>query len=139
LVPNYGNLPIHCGNVFQQNFKGFYHHLNSICDVKNQLSYFYTLQSSSGGELILFDKEWEDGQQMDGIRHVFEVDGTPIDSTDENALGRISIPTCRGDLLIFAGGEIWHSVNKIEGPGDRITLGGFMAFSNDDKQLVVWS
>ncbi|MCB1025376.1 MAG: 2OG-Fe(II) oxygenase [Acidobacteria bacterium] len=139
LVPEFGNLPIHCGNVFHQNFAEFYSHLDSLCKVKNQLSYFYTLQSAEGGELILFDIEWKDGQQMDGIKHVFDIDGSSIDSTEGMGLKRMSIPTEEGDLLLFAGGEIWHSVNKVSGSRDRITIGGFLAFSNDDKKILFWS
>jgi len=44
-----------------------------------------------------------------------------------------------GDLLMFYGGYIWHRVEDIEGNTPRITLGGFLNFSKDDKELYYWS
>ena len=44
-----------------------------------------------------------------------------------------------GDLLIFYGGRIWHRVEPILGSKPRITLGGFINFSDDDKKCFYWS
>jgi hypothetical protein len=44
-----------------------------------------------------------------------------------------------GDLLVFAGGELWHRVSKVEGSLTRYSLGGFMGFSHDGSRLYVWS
>ncbi len=44
-----------------------------------------------------------------------------------------------GDLIIFAGGEIWHEITQIEGRKNRITIGGFMAPSLNRQKWYVWS
>jgi hypothetical protein len=44
-----------------------------------------------------------------------------------------------GDILVFSGGPIWHRVENIKGDTPRITFGGFLNFSKDEKELFYWS
>ncbi|MFT5860233.1 MAG: hypothetical protein ACI865_002341, partial [Flavobacteriaceae bacterium] len=42
-------------------------------------------------------------------------------------------------LLIFSGGPIWHKVELVEGTQNRITVGGFLALTEDEKTLKYWT
>lgn len=139
LVPEYGNIPIHCGNLFHDRFYEFYTHLTSICEVIDQLSYFFMLQSSGGGELVLYDLEWQTGQHIKTNTIVEDADNNIIDASSGKGLKRMTLPIETGDLLVFAGGEIWHSVNQITGSASRITLGGFIGFENNHEGFYYWS
>ena len=42
-------------------------------------------------------------------------------------------------MCIFAGGHIWHVVEPVVGDVDRLTVGGFLAFSHDRERVLYWS
>ena len=42
-------------------------------------------------------------------------------------------------MIVFAGGQIWHKVQAVGGTKERITLGGFLSLSNDDKSVFTWT
>jgi hypothetical protein len=44
-----------------------------------------------------------------------------------------------GDLLLFAGGNIWHRVLTVQGNKSRITIGGFIAETNMPGRYYIWS
>ena len=66
------------------------------------------------------------------------VDGRPIREVIDRYERRAIRPRA-GDLLFFDGGRIWHLVSAVRGQRVRITLGGFAAFSLDDRSIVYWS
>ncbi len=141
--PGQGFIMVHCGNYFQQEFPVFYDHLQTEVNVKDQLSYFLTVNPAEiGGELTLFDLLWEGGQTKESARHdneVFLADGTSLDTSPNSPLKRSKVKPNAGDLLIFSGGPIWHKVELVEGTQNRITIGGFLAFTEDEKTLKYWT
>lgn len=141
--PNKGFIPIHCGNYFQQEFPEFYEHLRIQVHVKDQLSYFITVNEAEiGGELSLIDLTWEDGQHKENVGAdlgVTLMDGRFVDTTKNGTVKRQKIKPGAGDLLIFSGGPIWHKVELVEGNSNRITIGGFLAVTEDDKNLKFWT
>ncbi len=40
-----------------------------------------------------------------------------------------------GDMVIFNGGRIWHKVADFDGDKNRITVGGFLAHSQDNQTV----
>ena len=140
--PGVGNIRIHCGNYFQQEFPEFYKHLSEHVKIKDQLSYFMVVQKPEiGGELALYDLEWVDGQTKDDPAEENIVncpDGTIIDRRSKNLRRRFIAPEA-GDMILFAGGQIWHSVEDVKGNTPRITMGGFLSFSHDGKEICYWS
>jgi hypothetical protein len=138
-----GFIPIHCGNYFQQEFPSFYEHLQTQAEVKDQLSYFITIQEAEkGGELSLYQLLWENGQYKVNAGDdsgVFLTDGSFLSITSELLLKKQRIKPGSGDLLIFSGGPIWHKVEKVEGHTDRITFGGFLAHTKDDQCIRYWT
>ena len=141
--PGQGFIMIHCGNYFQQEFPVFYKHLSTEVNFKDQLSYFLTVNPAEiGGELTLFDVLWEPGQTKESARHdneIFLANGKTLDSSLTSPLKRMKVKPEAGDLLIFSGGPIWHKVELVEGTQNRITMGGFLAFSEDEKTLKYWT
>lgn len=142
-LSNQGFIPVHCGNYFQQEFPDFYEHLGKQVEVKNQLSYFITVdEAEKGGELTLYDLLWEDGQSKENVgadRGVTLTDGTFIDTTENGQIKRQKIKPRAGDLLIFSGGPIWHKVELVEGNSNRMTIGGFLAVTEDNQHLKYWT
>jgi hypothetical protein len=141
--PKGGFIAAHCGNYFQQEFPDFYKHLGSQIEVKNQLSYFVTIQKpEKGGELTLFDLLWEEGQTKVDPNEDNELilpGNQKLDITQNGSLKRRKIEPDAGDLLLFSGGRIWHRIEPIIGQIPRITLGGFLAYSEPTNKLFYWS
>jgi hypothetical protein len=141
--PGKGFIMIHCGNYFQQEFPAFYEHLMTEVNVKDQLSYFLTVNPAEvGGDLTLFDLLWKSGQTKESARHDNEIllpNGAKLDTSPDSPLKRIKVKPEAGDLLIFSGGPIWHKVELVEGTQNRITVGGFLALTEDEKTLKYWT
>ncbi|GAB5538256.1 MAG: hypothetical protein Salg2KO_03590 [Salibacteraceae bacterium] len=141
--PEKGFISVHSGNYFQVEFERFYAHLKEQVNVMNQLSYFVTVNKAErGGELTLFDLEWDEAQgKKDRLedRFVDRLDGTKADVQRKGSVKRQYINPPEGSVLMFAGGEIWHRIEPVKGKKTRITIGGFMGFSHDDKDVFYWS
>jgi hypothetical protein len=135
-----GNISIQCGNYFHTTWQKFYEQLETQVDVYDQLSYFYMLQQpEQGGELSLYGFEWENGQGKKSKSENTEVimaDGGVRNIEDEEVQ---SIDPQKGDMVIFAAGQIWHRVEQVLGARERITLGGFLAYSYDKLKIYYWS
>jgi hypothetical protein len=126
-----GDLALHCGNQFLHELPEF-RHLSTLVQLEDQLSYFLTIaEPEQGGELMVFDIEWTETPGS-------LVDGRPIREVIDRYERRPIRPRA-GDLLFFDGGRIWHLVSAVGGKRMRITLGGFAAFSQDDRSVLYWS
>lgn len=132
-----GGMHIHCGSMFREIYPNFYKQLDKMVNFDGQLSYFLMLQRpAKGGQLRLFDAEWSEyGAYREGKG--FEDKKGRIKPMEETI--RQDIDPQPGDLLVFVGGDIWHEVTNPEEGQSRITLGGFLAYSNDRDQIYIWS
>jgi hypothetical protein len=110
-------------------------------DVSSQLSYFVTLRvPEDGGELVVYGLEWSDVQELRTERD----SGSPGCQTNKvlSLLEQCDSMTFKpgpGDLLLFDGGRYYHRVTHIRGPRARITIGGFLVVSTDDRVVYYWS
>jgi tetratricopeptide (TPR) repeat protein len=97
------------------------------------LSYFIVVEKpEKGGELVLYNLLWQ--QTMSVMKK---------DCSDQRDyyLERFKkqyINPEVGDMVIFNAGRIWHKVAGCEGNKNRITVGGFLARSKDDKTVFCW-
>jgi len=140
LYPNKGLFPVHCGNVFHYEFEKFYKRLSHKAKIKDQMSFFILLQKpDKGGELVLFDILWEEGQRMVPVDGIQLADGSVIDPIKSRKVKKMTLDLKPGDMLMFSGGPIWHKVTMVEGKHDRITLGGFFSTTADGKNIVTWA
>ena len=135
-----GGLFVHCGNLFQQQSEYYYSLLSNDIDMNDQLSFFFNLQNTEvGGELTIYDMLWKDviGKATpDENDSVIDAKGNTIYLKD---VEQFTVKPQPGDILVFAGGPIWHRVENIKGDTPRITYGGFVNFSNDGKEIFYWS
>jgi len=141
LVPGQGEFKAHCGNYFHNEFPFIYQHMKEISIIKDQMSYFVMLSpSSSGGELTLYDIEWSDAEiRKSGDTILVTHDGKEVDLLDEKKLARKKLTPRPGDMIVFAGGQIWHKVEVAQGEKPRRTIGGFLTYAKDDKSIYIWS
>ena len=140
LWPETGVLEVHCGNLFHGSHSAFYDHIKDV-NAYDQLSFIFMIQPSESSDLILFDKEWVQGQYKKDFGQKFnftDENGEDVDCS-ENGIDRMTIRLEPGDFLTFTGGPIWHLVDEVKGEKGRITLGGFIGFSSNDEQVYCWS
>ena len=137
--PNMGGLFVHCGYLFQVQSPVYYQAVEPM-KKEGQLSFFIVMQQpESGGELTLYDMIWEHVNAKDfpeNNEFVLDKNGSKVYLKDVESKNFNPEP---GDLLIFYGGKIWHRVEPILGTKPRITLGGFINFSDDEKKCFYWS
>lgn len=134
-----GELIAHCENLFFNEFPEFFDWLKLMDIKENKLSYFLTLQKSEkGGELCCYDFNWSNVKTRVSYTELKDINGKIINVDDEQ-LKRFLINPDEGDLLIFAGGNVWHKVLKVLGKKSRITYGGFIAETNKKGKYYVWS
>lgn len=135
-----GALFVHCGNLFQQQSEFYYSQLANDIDMNDQLSFFFSLQNTEvGGELTIYKMLWKDvvGKATpEENESVIDAKGNTIYLKD---VEQFSVKPQPGDILVFAGGPIWHRVEDIKGETPRITYGGFVNFSPDGRELFYWS
>jgi len=135
-----GGLFVHCGNLFQTQTLHYYSLLANNIDMNDQLSFFWLMQNSEeGGELTIYDMLWKDVKRKKSA----EENDSVIDDDDKTImlkdLKSFSVKPMPGDILVFSGGPIWHRVENIKGETPRITFGGFLNYSKDDKELFYWA
>jgi hypothetical protein len=125
--------------LFQEQSPVYYQAVESM-KKEGQLSFFIVMQQpESGGELTLYDMVWEHVNGKDfpeNNEFVLDKNGSKVFLNDVESKKFNPEP---GDLLIFYGGKIWHRVEPIMGTKPRITLGGFINFSDDKKKCFYWS
>lgn len=133
-----GGLYVHCGYLFQEKAP-FYYTVVEPMKLDGQMSYFILLQNAeSGGELTLYDVFWENvKKKLDDSdnRYLVDDNGNQIDL---DKVKKCHMRPGVGDLLVFRGGPIWHRVEEIIGNKPRITFGGFINISEDEKGLRYW-
>jgi hypothetical protein len=143
LVPKQGMMAVHCGNYFQDAFRQVYEHLSSIVKVKNQMSFFIVLQEAeAGGELSVFNFRWQEGQSKinpSEDKEIYLPNGKAYFIDKDKGMQKVMLKPKAGDMILFQGGSIWHRVEPIRGQQNRITFGGFMGFSEDEKTVHYWS
>lgn len=136
-----GGMWAHCGNLFEGEYN-FFHKMKEGLLTLNQLSYFMVMQApEQGGELALYDLEYKQANKRlmikAGTTLPIGVDKKPIDMRN---VGKMDLDLKAGDMLFFAGGEIWHRVNPVGGTIDRITYGGFIGYDKDNNNTYyIWS
>ncbi|MBI1286593.1 MAG: hypothetical protein GC178_03350 [Flavobacteriales bacterium] len=139
LYPGNGELIVHCENLFFEEFPDFFNWLKLMDITNNKLSYFITLQEpDEGGELCCFDLNWNSVKYRENPTVVIDMDRNEID-VDSETVARQLIKPNEGDLLLFAGGNVWHRVEKVRGSKSRITLGGFVAETTEPGKYYIWS
>ncbi|KST70365.1 2OG-Fe(II) oxygenase [Mastigocoleus testarum] len=123
--PSQGGIKVHKGNEFIDHpaFDG----LKQVAKVRNSLSYFIVVDKpEDGGELVLYD----------GLPDKLTV---PKQDLDLDNCQKRSFQPDAGDMTIFHGATIWHAISDVKGKKNRISIGGFVGLSADERKVVYWS
>ena len=135
-----GHLATHCDRSFHYEYPAFFSHLREVSNIENQLSYFITLQTPEiGGKLILYHIEWKEAQEKVSEVIIKDLSGKERNLENERDVPNQSLQLRVGDLIVFPGSHIWHSVSKVKGTHPRITAGGFITRTKDQKGFYIWS
>lgn len=111
--------------------------IRTSIDPETMMSWFFTLQQPEhGGELWVADSIY--GSHIKTADTALQSpEGALMDASETI---HTSVNTPSGSLLVFRGGNHWHSVRPPEvGCQHRITLGGFMAMSRTRDHIVYWT
>jgi|GEM_PF-1071984 len=140
LKPGPGTLKAHCGHYFYNEFPTLKERMDHFSDSRHQFSFFVLLRAADkGGELTLFDLFWEDAKKRPNDETVVTEKGKSLNLNDHQEVYQEKVKPVSGDLIIFNGGDVWHRVEFIQGEQNRLTLGGFISFSEDLKNCYLWS
>lgn len=127
--PNKGGIIIHKGSQFLQH--STFDYLRETVRLQEHLSYFLIIDKpEEGGELIVYDLPIEEAKK--------DFDTLVKDAAFEKCKKKYISPDI-GDMVLFNGGTIWHSVADARGSKNRISIGGFIALSKDDKKIFYWT
>jgi hypothetical protein len=139
LFPYRGGIQMHCENYLFSLFKETSADLRKQLDYSNGLSYWVLINKpEAGGELVVYDLEWD--KVKDDLDNVVTVNKEgKFDLVNRDSTNYMNIQVNEGDMVIFAAGQIWHKIAKIRGLTSRVTIGGFMGFSAENKSVFHWS
>ena len=134
-------IEIHCENSF---LKQLNHRLckffNETLDIEEALSFYAVLQKDAGGDLLLFDKQWSDYTvDTGGLDELTRKNKHLFFKQDDN-MEQTRLELQEGDMVVFRAAQIWHCIDEVRGNRDRVTIGGFIAPSKQDKKTIYsWS
>ncbi|WP_414623435.1 tetratricopeptide repeat protein [Calothrix sp. CCY 0018] len=128
--PGKGGLKAHTDNEVFEKYQ-VYNHLEEIKKDVDILSYFIVIDKpEKGGELVLYDLLRE--QTTVSMKQDFY--NCERDNFLDNFRKQYINPDI-GDMVISNGGRIWHKVADFDGDKNRITVGGFLARSQDNQTI----
>lgn len=140
-APSYA-IEIHCENSFinQLNIplKEF---LYETVDLENALSFYLMLQAPDfGGDLILFDKTWDEQPIAAGNLDEKTRKNERLFFNSNTGIPHKKISLTEGDMVFFRAAQIWHCIDVVSGASPRITIGGFVGRSIiNQNQYFYWS
>ncbi len=141
ILPEKNHINLHCDNMFSGFAPEFYGLLSDVAEVKNQLSFFTVLQAPEhGGQLSIFNVTWDVAKQFNiEEQSIILDDGRRLYAGRPEELYRAQIELREGDLVVFAGGQMYHRIEEVYGARMRVTMGGFIGFSKSNKDIYYWS
>lgn len=134
----------HCENQLRELFDAHCAYLSEMTDIYDSLSFFVMLQEpEQGGRLVLYNVDWDRAKKGGASRtnSVELVTGERINlDAKGSSIENVKIDMKAGDLILFPGGQVWHSVEPVSGSTNRVTFGGFLSKGKKDADtLFVWS
>ena len=123
-----GAIAPHCESLYFEAKRPEFEYLHQLAEEKTQFSFFMPMAlPEAGGNLMLYDVDWEASELQTSLARVkSQTDTTQV---------KVDV----GDLIIFDAGRIWHSVSQVEGINPRMTIGGFICFSQDERTVYYFS
>lgn len=123
-----GAIAPHCESLYFEAKNPEFNHLHQLAEETTQFSFFMPMAlPEAGGNLMLYDLDWEASDIQTSL--------TRLKSEKPSTQVTVGV----GDLIIFDAGRIWHYISKVEGSKPRLTIGGFICFSLDDRTVYYFS
>ncbi|MFN8315387.1 MAG: hypothetical protein U0T32_02940 [Chitinophagales bacterium] len=137
LNPGFGEMTPHCEIGLQKFASDFLENTNNILNHSRYFSFFILLQKpSKGGDFLIYNLNWDDTKHINN-------NGDFIDSNNKQRnikeIAFFDANLKSGDLIVFNGGQLWHTTTLVEGVEPRITFGGFIGFNETGKRSFIWS
>lgn len=132
-VPPGAELPTHCEKE-QQN-KPVYGAMNAQLDEVTLLSYYVAVsEPDASSELVVYDLRVEGA-----MPRLTREKKAAVRRAIESRYPLRSLEVGQGDLIVFDGGRFYHRVTPVQGPNTRWTVGGFLGFAADGRQVYAWA
>lgn len=134
-------IEIHCENSFvSQLNKTLKNFLLEKVDLMDAISFYTMLQKPEiGGDLILFDKNWDETPVEAGNLDEITRKNEKLFFNSSTEIPHKRIQLNQGDMVFFRAAQIWHCIDEVKGSKPRITTGGFLAAANDGANYLYWS
>ncbi len=141
ILPEKNHINLHADNLFPSLAPEFYALLNEVAEVKNQLSFFTVLQKPDiGGEVSVYNVAWDVAKEFNiEEQSIILENGIHLHAEKKDELFRQQFNLEEGDLILFAGGQLYHRIEEVYGSKMRITLGGFIGYSKTNTEIYYWS
>lgn len=135
-------IEIHCENSFvSQLNKTLKNFLLEKVDLMDAISFYTMLQKPEiGGDLILFDKNWDETPVEAGNLDEKTRKNEKLFFNSSTEIPHKRIQLNQGDMVFFRAAQIWHCIDEVKGSKPRITAGGFLAAPlKGDSKYFYWS
>lgn len=134
-------IEIHCENSFLSQLNNSLRtFLYEEVDIENALSFYVVLQKDKNGDLLLFNKEWDQFTIEAGLLDESTRKNKDLFFNKTNFEDFTRVELNVGDMVVFRAAQIWHCIDEVEGVQSRVTLGGFIAASlKNSEQFYYWS
>ncbi|NEQ07035.1 MAG: hypothetical protein F6K37_14140 [Moorea sp. SIO4E2] len=134
-----GAIAPHCESLYFEAKKPEFKHLHQLAEETTQFSFFMPMAlPEAGGNLMLYDLDWEESNHNSNGQSSQANFRTFLASRElQTAPNQVNVAI--GDLIIFDAGRIWHCVSEVRGTNPRLTIGGFICFSQDDRTVYYFS
>ncbi|HEY9667329.1 MAG TPA: hypothetical protein V6C91_11025 [Coleofasciculaceae cyanobacterium] len=123
-----GAIAPHCESLYFEAKKPEFEHLHQLAEETTQFSFFMPMAlPEAGGNLMLYNLDWEESDIQTSLAQI----------KSQTALTQVNVAV--GNLILFDAGRIWHCVSEVKGSKPRLTIGGFICFSQDDRTVYYFS
>ena len=110
-------------------------YLKQIAKLQNSLNYFIVLDKpEQGGELVLYDLVYYYTPQQ-FKKEIFMNDET--EAAFAKQFSQKHFDPDLGDLVLFKSGR-WHKISPVKGEKNRLTIGGLISVSKDNRKMFYW-
>lgn len=131
---------VHAHNQFTEDIPD-YQRLGECIELYDQIAFYILIQKpEEGGKLQFYNLMWEETSITFRQRSLLISTKSWEDSFEQLYDPVETLPLQEGDMIVFAGGRVWHKVTKVTGNTDRITVGGFLAKAKENSdRYFIWS
>ena len=132
VIPEGAGLMVHHDNHYQL---PVYQDVRRQMDTSLQLSFFVVLQQpQEGGRLCVYTRGPSDDAELPRLEN-----DMPDPVGFDNLVPHQYFDLAQGDMIVFASGRLYHTVERVAGPLARVTIGGFMGLDAAHEQCLYWS